>query len=109
MAANKRAVELSEDIKLVLGALNMRYPNYVPGESIFRAVLGVSTDYTKVRLRRDMTYLNDKGYVRFKGLHGIDAMAITVNDCAFALTAAGFELANSLTADPAIGPMHETE
>lgn len=102
MGRDKRAIGISEDLKLILGVLNMRYPNYVPGETVFRSVLGVSTDYTKVRLIRDLTYLNDKGWVKFRGMHGIDVMSITVNDNAYALTADGFEIANRLKSDGAL-------
>lgn len=102
MGRDERAVAITEDIKHVLGVLNMRYPNWVPGETVFRAVLSVSTDYTKQRCRRDLSYLNEKGYVKFKGLYGIDAMAIAVNDCAFCLTEKGFEIANRLVADQAL-------
>lgn len=105
MPVNKRGVKITEDIKLVLGILNMRYPNFVPGDSIYRAIIGVSVDYTKRRLIRDLTYLNDDGFVKFRGLHGIEAMSISVNDCAFALTPRGYELANGLVKDDAIGPM----
>lgn len=102
MARDECAMAITEDRKLVLGLLNVRYPNYVPGESIFRIILGVSTEYTKRRLRRDLSYFNDKGYVAFKGLHGIDAMSITVKDCSFALTAQGLEIAQKLIKDPAL-------
>jgi hypothetical protein len=102
MPRDKRAVDISEDVKLVLGVLNMRYPNFVPGQTIYKAVLSVSTDYNQTRCRRDLSYLNEKGYVKFKGLHGIDAMTININDCAFALTDDGFEVANRLTDDKAL-------
>lgn len=99
MAKDERAVAITEDIKLVLGVLNMRYPNFVPGETVFKAVLGASTDYTKTRLLRDMNYLNEKGYVKFRGLNLTEPRALTVNGCAFALTDDGFEVANRLRGD----------
>lgn len=102
MAKDERAVAITEDIKLVLGVLNMRYPSFVSGETVFRAVLAVSTDYTKTRLLRDMTYLNEKGYVKFRGLNLTEPRTITVNGCAFALTDDGFEIANRLRGDDAL-------
>ncbi|MBE7507788.1 MAG: hypothetical protein HS101_16095 [Planctomycetia bacterium] len=102
MAKDERALGITEDIKHVLGILNLRYPNWVPGETVYRTVIGVSSEYTKRRAHRDLTYLNDKGIIKFKGMNGIEAMSITVNDCAFALTAKGFELANRLADDPTL-------
>lgn len=102
MAKDERALGITEDIKQVLGILNLRYPNWVPGETVYRTVIGISPEYTKRRAIRDLTYLNEKGLVKFKGLHGVDAMTITVNDCAFALSAKGFELANRLADDPSL-------
>lgn len=102
MPADERALAIQEDLKLVLGVLNMRYPNFVPGETVYRTVMSVSTEYTKHKLIRDMTYLNEKGYVKYRGLHGLDAANITVNACAFALTYHGFEIANRLAEDKTI-------
>ena len=102
MTKDKISLAIMEDRKLILGMLNMRYPNFVPGESIYRIIIGISTDYTKRRLIRDLSYFNEKGYVAFRGLHGIEAMTISVKDCAFALTAQGLEIAQKLVTDPAL-------
>lgn len=102
MAKDERAVAIEEDIKLVLGVLNARYPNFVKGETVFRAVLAVSVDYTKHRLLRDLSYLSQKGYVMFRGLNMTEPRALTVNGCAFALTDEGFEVANRLRGDNAL-------
>ncbi|MFH1417275.1 MAG: hypothetical protein ABII12_03195 [Planctomycetota bacterium] len=102
MTRDERALAIMEDRKLVLGVLNLRYPNYVAGDTVYKTVLGLSTEFTRRRLLRDLTYLCDKGYVKFKGLHGIEAMSLTTTDCAFALTAHGFDVANRLTVDPTL-------
>lgn len=101
-AADATAQAIREDRRSILCALNMRYPNYVPGPSLFRIIVGTSTEYTKQRMIRDMTYFNDKGYVKFKGLHGIEAMRIAVSDCAYALTPDGLDVAQRLVHDPAL-------
>lgn len=101
-AADQQAQSIMEDRRNILESLNMRYPNYISGSTIFKIILGNSQDYTKRRLVRDMTYFNEKGYVKFRGLHGIEAMSINVNDCAFALTAAGMDVAQRLVRDQAL-------
>jgi len=93
---------IQEDLRAITGMLNMRYPNYVSGSTIYRVVLGISTEYTKHRMLRDLTYLVTKGLVEYRSTIGIDVATITVNDCAFRLTARGYELANRLADDPAL-------
>lgn len=102
MAKTERALRITEDLKNIIEALNTRYPNFISGDTLYRCLLAVSTDYTKTRMIRDMTYLNGKGYVMFKGRHGVEAMTISVNDCAFALSPQGWELANRLADDPTL-------
>lgn len=102
MHKDERALEISEDLKNVIGILNMRYPNFIRGETVFNAMIATNVEYTKQRLRRDLWYLNQKGYAMFRGNQGIDIETITINGCSFALTASGFELANGLKQDKAL-------
>lgn len=102
MHRDERALEISEDLKNVVGVLNMRYPHYIRGETVFNAMIATNTEYTKQRLIRDLSYLNEKGYAKFRGNQGIEVPAITINGCSFALTASGFELANGLKQDKAL-------
>lgn len=102
MAKDQRAIEITEDLKNVMGVMNGRYPNFVRGETIYKAMLGVNTEYTKQRLIRDLSYLNQSGYVRYRPLPGLDDEGISVNRCTFALTAEGYEVANRLIEDKAL-------
>lgn len=102
MHKDERALEISEDIKNVLGILNTRYPNFIRGETIYKAMLAVNVEYTKQRLIRDLSFLNEKGYAKYRGNRGLEAEGVSVNDCSFALTAVGFQVANGLTEDKAL-------
>jgi len=102
MPTNERNSRIKRDRRTLIGALNMVWPGSLPGEELFMIVLAVNPEYTRTFLVRDMTYLNAKGYAGFKGLHGIDAMRITVADCAFFLTAAGTDVANQMVIDPTL-------
>ena len=102
MHRDERALEISEDIKNVLGILNMRYPNFIRGDTIFKSMLVTNVEYTKQRLIRDFAFLSQKGYVMYRGNRGVEAQGISVNECSFALTAEGYEVANGLTSDQAL-------
>lgn len=102
MPTTDRNSRIKRDRRTIIGALNQIYPGSLPGEELFRVILGVNPEYTRTFLVRDMHYLNAKNYVGFKGLHGIDAMRITVSDCAFFLTAGGTDVANQMVTDPTL-------
>lgn len=102
MPTTERNSRIKRDRRTLLGALNTVYPGSIPGEELFRIVLGVNPEYARTFLVRDMYYLNGKGYVGFKGLHGIDANRITVADCAFFLTPVGTDVANQMVTDPTL-------
>lgn len=102
MHRDERALEISEDIKNVVGILNMRYPSFVRGETIYSAMLAVNVEYTKQRLIRDLHFLSEKGYAKYRGNRGIEEPGISVNNCSFALTAEGFQIANGLSQDKAL-------
>ena len=102
MHRSERALEISEDLKNVMGVMNTRYPNFIRGETIFKAMLAVNVEYTKQRLIRDLSYLSEKGYAKYRGNAGFEVEGISVNGCSFALTATGFQVANGLSVDAAL-------
>ena len=99
---DKRNSKIMRDRRTLLGALNMIYPGHMPGDELFRVVLGVNPEYTRTFLVKDMTYLNEKGYIAFRGLGGLDAASISVRRCAFRLTANGTDVANRIVTDPTL-------
>jgi len=99
MAKDERAAGIMRDRRAILATLNMCFPGSMPGEELFRLLLDVNPEYTRTLMIRDMKYLNEKGYVGFRGAYGIEAMQMTVRDCLFFLTAKGTDVANRLVDD----------
>lgn len=97
-----RASQIKRDRRTVMHTLRMIYPGWMEGEELFRIVLGANPEYDRRWLVKDASYLNEKGYVAFKGSHGIDAMSISVRDCMFKLTAAGTDVADTIVKDPTL-------
>ena len=89
--------------KILLSQLSIFYPTAIEGRTLFHGVLGASPEYTKHRCFRDLSYLQEKGYVaqRRPGRRA-DPREAEWQSTYWALTAAGLEIAQRVERDPAL-------
>lgn len=102
MAKTARNAQIKRDRRAILATLQMIYPRWMSGEELFRVILDANPEYGRTLLVRDANYLNEKGYLSFKGDSGIDVHSISVKHCLFKLTANGTDVANKLVDDPTL-------
>lgn len=102
MAKTTDNKQIKRDRRTLLGGLRYVYPKWMEGEELYLLVVDVNPEYKRNLCVRDLFYLNEKGYLRFKGNAGIDVQHISVADCVFQLTAKGTEVADRLVDDPTL-------
>jgi len=102
MAKTVRNTQIKRDRRLIISTLRMIYPGWMPGEELFRVVLDASPEYGRSLLVKDANYLNEKGYLAYKGDSGIDVQSISAKHCLFRLSASGTEVADRLVDDPTL-------
>ena len=59
------AYKIKQVRRAILEALNMTYPSSQRLDSLFRIILGVDPTYDRAIFAKDITYLIDKGYIKF--------------------------------------------
>lgn len=98
-----RNSKIKRDRRAILSALRMAYPGSLGGEELYLIILDGNPEYDRRFLVKDLFYLNDKGYVKFKGAHKIDVATIRAdNEHLYSLTARGTEVADQIVEDPAL-------
>ena len=102
MAKTETNSQIKRDRRTVLATLRTIYPRWMAGEELYLIVLDCNPEYDRRLLVKDLTYLNEKGYVAWKGAENIDRRTISVKDCVFRLTAPGTDIANGLVEDPTL-------
>jgi len=102
MAKTPENSRIKRDRRHIISVLNTCYPSHMDGEEIYRHILDMNPEFTRVLLVRDMNYLHGKGYVSYRGKDGFDVRSISVKDCAFKLTPAGTDLGHEIIEDPSI-------
>jgi hypothetical protein len=100
--ADERAGRIIRDRRRIVNTLRMVYPGWMPGEELFLILLDGNPEYDRRCLVKDATYLNEKGYLMFRGSAGIEARVVSVRNCEFRLTAAGTDVADRLVKDPTL-------
>lgn len=93
-------IRIIEDRKRVLQYLDMMYPSPMKCETLYQSILYVSPDYEPAIFKKDVYYLNDKGYVEFvdEKIGGFKDFHRKV----LKLTARGKEIAEQTLTDPAL-------
>ncbi len=87
----------------ILVALKMLYPAAIQAEALLRSLLAILPQLEWEYLRKDLTYLAEKGYIRRVVCDGEDDGALTPwRKRYFRLTAAGVEIADRCVEDPAL-------
>ncbi len=86
--------------RLILDALNALYPTPMRCDSLFRVILGIDCTYQKELARKDIAYLEDKGYVRV-ARNKLD-MGNSWDSQMITLSAEGKEIADQIMTDPAL-------
>jgi hypothetical protein len=102
MAKTEANSQIKRDRRTVLATLRMIYPRWMDGEELYLIVLNCNPEYDRRLLVKDLSYLNEKDYVAWKGADNLDAKTISVKACIFRLTAAGTDIANGLVDDPTL-------
>ena len=102
MAKTLHNSQIKRDRRSLLGALRTVYPGWMEGEELYLLIVDVNPEYDRRICVKDLFYLNEKGYLRFKGNAGIDVHTISVKNCLFQLTAKGTEVADRLVDDPTL-------
>ena len=95
-----RAARIKEVCREILGVLNVMYGiGPFSFESICHGILHLELP-DDVCVKKDLTYLVDKGYVKWTNQRTMMPWAKRV----FKLTARGNEIANKISEDPALEP-----
>lgn len=94
--------QIKRDRRTLIGAMRSVFPGWMEGEELYLLVVDVNPEYDRRICVKDLFYLNEKGYVRFKGNAGIDVQNISVKHCVFQLTAKGTEVADQLIDEPTL-------
>lgn len=102
VAKTERNSQIKRDRRKILALLRTIFPGWMRGEELYLHVLDSNPLYDRVLCVKDLTYLNLKGYIRFRGEHNLDARTVSVKQCEFSLTATGSEVAEEILADPAL-------
>lgn len=97
---DERAARIIRDRRRIISTLRMIWPGWMPGEELYLILVDGNPEYDRRVLVKDATYLNEKGYVMFRGAAGIAAQAVSVRNCEFRLTAKGTDIADRLITDP---------
>lgn len=103
MANTHHNSQIKRDRRAILSALRMTYPGSLGGEDLYLVLIDGNPEYRRTFLSKDLHYLNEKGYLKFKGAHKIDVPSIRVdNEHLYSLTAKGTEVADQIVDDPAL-------
>lgn len=86
----------------VLRAMKMVYPGAMRGRQLLRSLLVIWPDLEWEHFRKDLAYLQDKGYVRRVVAGAEDPAEMPWRRRYFRLTAAGVEVADECVRDPAL-------
>lgn len=104
MPNGRQTAQIKQVRSELLVALKMLYPSALQAEQLFRSLLSLFPDLEWDHFRRDLVYLNEKGYLQ-------RIIADTENGGAtpwrrrwFRLTSRGLEVADHLISDPALDP-----
>ncbi|HOT73747.1 MAG TPA: hypothetical protein PLX18_11400 [Anaerohalosphaeraceae bacterium] len=92
--------------RLLLRSLDRVYPSPITVKGLFQVLCSVDDSYGIDLLRKDLAYLQEKGYIRILNLDGPASLADVQLDSltVVKLTAAGLEIAQNLQKDSAIEP-----
>lgn len=103
MATNGGARQIKQMRNEVLVALKMLYPAALQGDQILRTLLAVFPALEWDQLRKDLTYLCEKGYVqRIIAETEADARITPWRKRWFRLTTGGVEIADHCVEDKAL-------
>ena len=103
MANGRTTQEIKRIRNEMLVVLKMVYPAALQAYQIFRSLLPVFPVLEFEAVKRDLTYLREKGYVREVDLEERGDTVLTPwKQRWFRLTAAGMELADRCIQDPAL-------
>ncbi len=87
----------------ILAALKMLYPAAIQAETLLRSLLAVYPQLEWEHLRKDLSYLVEKGYIRRTAWEGQDDAALVPwRKRYFRLTATGVEVADRCVEDRAL-------
>lgn len=87
----------------ILSNLCVIYPGSIAGEQLYMVMIGSFPEYNRLNCVKDLTYLEQKGYVlRKHPLTGKAAPGCEWKEAMWCLTARGNEVANDLVDDPAL-------
>ena len=100
MSSKTNAVKLKQVRQLILGNLNRLYPTPLQVRTLYRVMCSFDENYDTSLLKKDLTYLKDKGYIKYvdEVLGGSESFE---RKCV-GLTAEGKEIADRTQTDPAL-------
>jgi len=98
--AYPEAVKIKQIRKMILGNLNILYPTAMRLDSLFRTLIGIDPTYDDSLFAKDITYLQEKGYLEFVDdkIGGAGEFKKKVTK----LTPEGKEIAERTQTDPAL-------
>jgi len=94
------AIKIKQQRRQLLTNLDLFYPTPVRLDSLYRTVCHIDPNYEMALFKKDVNYLQDKGYIEFVDdlLGGADTFEKKV----IKLTAEGKEIAERTQTDPAL-------
>ncbi|MHC4620349.1 MAG: hypothetical protein ACYTEQ_21580 [Planctomycetota bacterium] len=100
MRTDPEAVRIKQTRRLILSSLNRLYPTPLQIETLFRVMCGFDENYDLELLKKDVTYLKQKGYLEYVDdkLGGAGSFR---KKC-IGLTAEGKEIADRTQTDDAL-------
>lgn len=100
MSKNPEVLKIMQMRKFILQNLNRLYPTPIQVDTLYRVMCGFDEHYDYSMLAKDLSYLQQKGYVEFidEKIGGMNTFRKKV----VGLTAEGKEMAEGTQCDPAL-------
>ena len=102
MAKTPENSQIKRDRRHIISVLNACFPGHMDGEELYRHIVDMNPNFTRVLLVRDLNYLHGKDYLTFRDKNGFDVRSLSVKDCQFKLTPLGTDLGHEIIEDPTI-------
>jgi len=102
MSSRNRARRIKQVRNEILVVLKMLYPSALQAEVMLRSLLAIFPQLEWEDFRKDLAYLDEKGYVRQVNWPDEDGEGVSWRQRWFRLTPEGVEVADHCVADPAL-------
>lgn len=102
MSSRSRARRIKQVRNEILVLLKMLYPSALQAEVMLRSLLAIFPQLEWEDFRKDLAYLDEKGYVRQVNWPDEDGEGVSWRRRWFRLTPEGVEVADHCVADPAL-------